>query len=167
MKIIRPDSKPECVAKLIDEIGHDLSNWSGILNLSFEHNVLPLLYYSLYRSGLDEKIPEQARGILGTSMIRRCQGNKEVSLRNPFIDHLSLFMHRLSQCDQRPSATSHPFAVSKRVRFSPMIELRSTHRSGISALMHLGIVPIAYSLIMPGTTGRKLLLIYAAFRLKH
>ena len=156
MKIIRPDSKPECVAKLIDEIGHDLSNWSGILNLSFEHNVLPLLYYSLYRSGLDERIPEQARGILGTSMIRRCQGNKEVSLRNPFIDHLSLFMHRLSQCDRRPSATSHPFAVSKRVRFSPMIDL-----------MHLGIVPIAYSLIMPGTTGRKLLLIYAAFRLKH
>jgi hypothetical protein len=96
MKIIRPDSKPECIAKLIDEIGHDLSNWSGILNLSFEHNVLPLLYYSLYRSGLDERIPEQVRGILGTSMIRRCQGDKEVSLRNPLIDHLSLFMHRLS-----------------------------------------------------------------------
>jgi len=75
LEIIRPDAKPEHVIKLIDEIGTDLSHWSGLLNLSFENTPLPLLYYTLRRSVLDERIPEQVREILKQAYAKNAARN--------------------------------------------------------------------------------------------
>jgi hypothetical protein len=72
---IRPDSKPEDILKLIDEIGHDLSHWSGLLNVCFENTALPLLYYSLHRSGLDNRIPEEVKEILKKAYLRNSGRN--------------------------------------------------------------------------------------------
>ena len=72
---IRPDSKPENILKLIDEIGHDLSHWSGLLNVCSENTALPLLYYSLQRSGLDNRIPEEVREILKSTYLKNAARN--------------------------------------------------------------------------------------------
>ena len=67
LNIIRPDAKQDNVLGLIDKIGPDLSHWSGLLNMSLNERIRPLLYYRFNQLGLfdlDKVIPEPVREIL-------------------------------------------------------------------------------------------------------
>ena len=87
--LIRPDAKPEHLTKLAQGIGPHLSHWSEVLNVSYDNNALPLLYFTLHRSGLDTTIPEQAGEILLKSYLKNTR--RTFSYQNELVKILTAF----------------------------------------------------------------------------